>query len=133
MSTVIISASAATAGNSYAPPAGKKWILISAYLQLSSGATAGTRNMALLINRSNGGSKWFEAEQLAAIPNQTTVSSVYTTGISPTGVLFTQSTAPYTMQYLPSLNHADRLSIAATLVSGDTISYAIEVDEVIDE
>lgn len=133
MSFINITAKAQTAGKTYSPSAGKKWIIEMVYIQLITGTTAGSRVMTAYIKRSDGTlSGYYNGEQLAGGTSESGTDTTYSWGLAATGILFTQTGA--TTKYSGIVvDTSDQLVIAGTLQSGDTMNWLFKVDEVIDE
>ena len=104
------------------PAVGYKWLIKRIYLELSAGSTVGTRSVSIYLDTYNGG---FSKTLLST--SQTGVSTNYF--LSLTGDAGAD-------QIIYSDIPVDRntvISAVVTLLSGDTISWNMLVDEVPDE
>ena len=104
------------------PDDGHKWIIRRIYLELSAGATTGTRSVNISLNTYNGG---FSKTLLST--SQTGVSTNYF--LSLTG----DAGADQIIYSDIPVDSNTVIKAALTLLSGDTISWNILVDEVPDE
>lgn len=122
----------------FSPVKGYKWRLYYLSGWLYTSATAGTRSLGVYLNR--GGlvmsSPLDSGEYLADTGSQTGVSSTYAAfwALNPAirqpnvgSPVLTQGTEPLVVSAV------DQIDIVATLISGDTITVTLVVDEVMDD
>lgn len=119
---VLLTAAGQTASLTFTPKPGFRWILVYCSIELSAGATVGSRS--LNISRIN------TAELFANIPTQTGVSANY---YGDGGITNTSAAANH-VQFsdYPVITVWDGVSLYATLLSGDSYTYRLMFDEVPD-
>ena len=125
----VLSATGLTASaNLVQPNVGYKWRIISVQIQISTGTGTGDRSASIWIV---GKGSLFNYPMLAYTGTQTGTSSVFSGSGSATpavgGVTNTEWKAN------PEMRAADEIYFDLTLISGDTASYYVLVDEVLDE
>ena len=107
-------------------PAGKKWRIISGALVLTTGTGSGTRSLSFYVFP---GGQSSSAYSLATIDT----SSASTTTNSMGSVTGVGGNAPATWQDFPVVGPLDVVVVYITLVSGDTYSVLLDVEEEEDE
>ena len=114
-----MTAAGVTAGVNLSPPAGFKWVVLYAAVRLITSATAGTRSAFITISD---------------ILNSTIISTNSQTGVSTSYGAAVSADSTYNQQFRSSYELPDSmiLSVGMVLISGDTVSYDVLVDEVVD-
>lgn len=112
------------------PPIGFKWVVKSAYIELTTSATAGTR-AASIVREVRAGLPQVPSATvyIAATGDQTGVSSTYTSALSPTNTSAVTNMVQQTAEITVAPT-AETLSVQSVLQTGDAIKWLVVVDEV---
>lgn len=116
-----------TATGSIQPSAGYKWILLSALLILTTGTGTGTRSLSLGITPP--GSPGSYAIPISSTGNETGTSVTYRAYLIGSGG--SQNTSGQLTGSV-EIDADTQLTIYGTLISGDTLTYIVQVNEVLD-
>lgn len=109
------------------PNVGYKWKIIMAQIKLTTGTGTGSRSAELLVIGDN---SLFSYPYLASASTSTASASVGGTG-GVAGENPSQTNTSWTA--FPEIRSIDQVQCNVNLVSGDTASYYLLVDEVLDE
>ena len=116
-----------TSLQSIQPSSGYKWILLSALLVLTTGTGSGTRALSLGITLNNAPGGY--AVPITSTGDQTGTSTTYRTYLIGSGG--SQNTSGQ-LTALIEIDADTQLTIYGGLITGDTVVYSIQVDEVLD-
>lgn len=113
------------------PPIGFRWVVKSAYIELVSSATTGTRS-ATIRRKVRAGLPIVPTAvaTIAETKSQTGVSTTYTAALTPTNSTSNLTNATQQTEEIVIAPTAESLSVIATLVSGDALTWFVVVDEV---
>lgn len=121
-----ISASGLSSATATLPPipAGKRWRILSAFVSLTSSSTVGSRYVYLVVAPPGSGQQY----TLAVTTQGSTSASTTTNGAgNPTGT--GGSAGPTTFYSVVVAVTGDILETQASLLTGDTYSYYVEIEE----
>ena len=124
----LLTASGQTAsGNLVQPNAGYKWRILAAIISIDTSSTTGTRTAQLGIVL---GSSSRPYPVLVSMSTSTVSGTVTVTG----GPNAPNASATNTdWRVYPEMRAADVVNLSVSLITGDTVSYYLLVDEVLDE
>lgn len=121
-----------TANALISPPPGYKWKVLSALAWITSGSSSGSRTIVIAYRPGNQASSPYMELVLTPSETSTLTSSTVLTGGSPANTAQVDGpSAGSAVQWseCPILSHFDSLSIEVTLITGDSYSYIIMVEE----
>ena len=102
------------------PPVGKKWTIVSAGVILHSSATAGSRQIQILV-------ALYPIGTIGFLTSAST--STVSISVASQGGPFPNGNSPQTWTFTPKLGPLDNISFGGMLISGDTFDWTVEVDE----